>query len=171
MIVLFAGTALSEIHHRKCRIVVVPDRKPDTTDQLWQWNTAKAIAYRRRAWSRPWANWWTGEWRRSRHMRCAGPDACADVAPRALCATQRRTGQIHSVVALRIIAGNGGGGMAPRLFPVSNCRWQLTHDIAMTTVKAAAVQLSRCYILAKALRKRSLSRSLLEVDKLFAAFP
>jgi hypothetical protein len=42
----------------------------------------------------------------------------ADVAPRALCATQRRTGQIHPMVALRILAGAGGGGMTPRFFPV-----------------------------------------------------
>jgi hypothetical protein len=47
------------------------------------------------------------------------PTRRADVAPRALCANQRRTGQIHPVVALRIIAGAGGGGMTPRFFPVS----------------------------------------------------
>jgi hypothetical protein len=46
------------------------------------------------------------------------PTRCADVAPRALCATQRRAGQIHPMVALRIIAGAGGGGMTPRFFPV-----------------------------------------------------
>jgi hypothetical protein len=40
----------------------------------------------------------------------------ADVAPRALCAIQRRTGQIHPMVALRIIAGPGG--MTRRFFPV-----------------------------------------------------
>jgi hypothetical protein len=54
------------------RIMVVPDRKPDTTDQLPAENPAKAIAYRRRAWSRRWTNWWTGGWRRS--STCAGPD-------------------------------------------------------------------------------------------------
>jgi hypothetical protein len=43
------------------------------------------------------------------------PTRRADVAPRALCATQRRTGQIHPVVALRIIAGAGGGGMNPQV--------------------------------------------------------
>ena len=36
-------------------------------------NTARAIAYRRHAWSRLWTNWWTGGWRRS--SICAGPDA------------------------------------------------------------------------------------------------
>jgi hypothetical protein len=41
------------------------------------------------------------------------PTRRTDVAPRALCATQLRTGRIHHVVALRIIAGAGGGGMNP----------------------------------------------------------
>ena len=40
---------------------------------------------------------------------------CADVAPRALCADQRRTGQIHRVVAHRFIAGAGRGGMNPQI--------------------------------------------------------
>jgi hypothetical protein len=39
---------------------------------------------------------------------------CADAAPRALCADQRRTGQIHWVVAHRFIAG-GRGGMNPQI--------------------------------------------------------
>ena len=77
------------------RIVVVPDRKPDTTDQLRQ-----------------------GISRRPSHIDSAGGIDCgptggladgeeaayaldqtrrADVAPRALCANQRRTGQIHLV--------------------------------------------------------------------------
>jgi len=41
--------------------------------------------------------------------------ATADVAPRALCATQWRVEQIQRVVALRIIAGAGGGGMNPQV--------------------------------------------------------
>ena len=40
----------------------------------------------------------------------------AEGAPRAMCATQRRTGQIYRVVALRIIAGAGRGGMNPQVF-------------------------------------------------------
>ena len=40
---------------------------------------------------------------------------CADVAPRALCATQRRLEQIQWVVALGIIAGGGRGGMNPQV--------------------------------------------------------
>jgi hypothetical protein len=40
---------------------------------------------------------------------------CADVAPCALCATQRRVEQIQRVVALRIIAGGGRGGMNPQV--------------------------------------------------------
>jgi hypothetical protein len=43
------------------------------------------------------------------------PTQRADVAPRALRATQRRTGQIHPVVALRIIADPGRGGMNPQV--------------------------------------------------------
>ncbi len=40
---------------------------------------------------------------------------CANVAPRALCADQRRTGQIHRVGAYRFIAGAGRGGVNPQL--------------------------------------------------------
>jgi hypothetical protein len=40
---------------------------------------------------------------------------CADVAPHALCATQRRVEQIQWVVALGIIAGGGRGGMNPQV--------------------------------------------------------
>ena len=43
------------------------------------------------------------------------PTRRADVAPRALCATLRRTGQIHPVVALRIIADPGHCGMNPQV--------------------------------------------------------
>ena len=43
------------------------------------------------------------------------PTRRADVAPRALCATQRRIGQIHRVVVLRIIADPGRGGMNPQV--------------------------------------------------------
>jgi hypothetical protein len=60
------------------------------------------------------------DWRmeKKQHIRWTDPTRCADVAPRSLCATQRRTGQIHRVVALRIIAGAGRGSMTPRFFPV-----------------------------------------------------
>ena len=50
------------------------------------------------------------------------PTRRADVAPRALCATQRRTGQIHPMVGLRIIARAGGGGMTPRFQSRFNCK-------------------------------------------------
>jgi hypothetical protein len=43
------------------------------------------------------------------------PTRRADVAPRAQCANQRRTGQIYPVVTLRITAGAGGDGMNPQV--------------------------------------------------------
>jgi hypothetical protein len=43
------------------------------------------------------------------------PTRCANVATRALCATQRRTGQVHRLVALKIIADPGRGGMNPQV--------------------------------------------------------
>ena len=55
------------------RIVVVPDRKPDTTDRLRQGIPRRPSHIDGRAWSRLWTNWWTVGWRRS--SICAGPDA------------------------------------------------------------------------------------------------
>ena len=56
------------------------------------------------------------DWRmeKKQHMRWTKTRR-ADVAPRALCADQRRTGQIHRVVAHRFIAGAGRGGMNPQI--------------------------------------------------------
>jgi hypothetical protein len=51
---------------------------------------------------------------KKQHMRWTRRGAQM-LLPRALCATQRRTGQIHPVVALRIIAGAGGGRMNPQV--------------------------------------------------------
>jgi hypothetical protein len=95
------------------RIVVVPDRKPDTTDQLWQGIPRRP--------SRidgvggidcgPTGGLADGE----EAAHALDPTRRADVAPRALCANQRRTGQIHPVVALRIITNAGGGGMNPQV--------------------------------------------------------
>jgi hypothetical protein len=97
--------------------MVVPDGKSDTTNQL-----RKGIP------------------RRPSHIDGAGgidrgptggladgeetayaldPTRRADVAPRALCANQRRTRQIHPVVTLRITEVARGGGMTPRFLPVS----------------------------------------------------
>jgi hypothetical protein len=56
------------------------------------------------------------DWRMEKKQQHAlDPTRRADVAQRALCATQRRTGQIHRVVALRIIADPGRGGMNPQV--------------------------------------------------------
>jgi hypothetical protein len=93
------------------RIVVVPDPKPDMPDQLRQGILRSHRISTGRPWSRLWTNWWTGGWRRS--STCAGPTRRADVTPRTLCATQRRTRQIRPVVGRRIIAGAGGGVMTP----------------------------------------------------------
>jgi hypothetical protein len=47
---------------------------------------------------------------------------CTNVAPLALCADQRRTGQIHRVVAYRFIAGAGRGGVNPQLLSSPDLR-------------------------------------------------
>jgi hypothetical protein len=95
------------------RIVVVPDRKPDPTDQLRQGiprrqshiDGASGID------REPTGGLSDGE----ETAHALDPPGRTDVAPRTLCATQRRTGQIHPVVTLRIIAGAGGGGMNPQV--------------------------------------------------------
>jgi hypothetical protein len=70
-------------------------RMESTVDQLVDWRMEKEAAY-------PLDSTW-----------------CANGAPRALCADQRRTGQIHRMVALKFIAGAGRRGMkTPRFFPV-----------------------------------------------------
>jgi hypothetical protein len=71
----------------------------------------KAIAYRRRVWSRLWTKWWIGGWRSS--SICAGPDAahrCCSTR-----AVRYSTANWANILcgALRIIAGARGAGMNP----------------------------------------------------------
>jgi hypothetical protein len=96
------------------RIVVVPDRKPDTTDQLRQGILRRPshIDGARGVDCGPTGGLADGE----EATHALDPTRRADVAPRTLCATQRRTGQTHPVVGLRIIACAGGGGMTPGSF-------------------------------------------------------
>jgi hypothetical protein len=95
------------------RIVVVPHRKPDPTDQLRQ-GIPRRPSHIDGACGvdcGPTGGLADGE----EAAHALDPTRRADVAPRALCATQRRTGQIHPMVGLRIIAGARGGGMTPQV--------------------------------------------------------
>jgi hypothetical protein len=52
---------------------------------------------------------------KKQHMRWAKRGAQM-LLPRTLCATQRRAGQIHQLVALKIIAGIGDRSLTPNFF-------------------------------------------------------
>jgi hypothetical protein len=84
------------------RIVVVPDRKPDTPDQLRQGTPRRPRISTARLESTVDQ---LVDWRmeKKQHMRWTRRGAQM-LPPRALCAAQRRTGQTHPMVALRITA-------------------------------------------------------------------
>jgi hypothetical protein len=91
--------------------MVVPDRKPDPPDQLRQGipRGPSRIDGARGIDCGPTGGLADGE----EAAYALDPTRRADVAPRALCAAQRRTGQIHPMATLRITAG--AGGMNPQV--------------------------------------------------------
>jgi hypothetical protein len=84
------------------RTLLSTARVESTVDQLVDWRMEKKQHMR---WTR----------RGAQMLRC-----CSTRAVR-YSTTQRRTGQIHPMVALRIIAGAGSGGMTPRFSSPSTC--------------------------------------------------